>query len=256
MRYQDVKAQLEQNQKNQEQTAQFLKMNLALEKQIRDLEFKIGKMKFEKKNTDKEQKKLEKLKQDRTVIDPVKQTKTITSEVLRQSQLPNLKIKSIKGLEEVYANLAGYAMKFPKTKKPNIVLSGDTGTGKTFALVYLGTELIENKVFPLYTTAFGLVDRYKRFVFERDEHAFRELLDAEVLLIDDLGTEPRIPNITDENFYNLINERLLGKRPFVISTNLTPDELINRYGERIAGRILARETASVIRFDGKDLRLG
>ncbi|MCL2587660.1 MAG: ATP-binding protein [Firmicutes bacterium] len=172
--------------------------------------------------------------------------------IIEMSGLPKLKMKAVKGLDEIYANLAGYAVKY---KKPNVVLTGDTGTGKTYALTYLGTELIENKKFPLYTTAFGLVDRFKKFVFERDELAFRELLEVEVLLIDDLGTEPRIPNITDENLYNLINERLLAKRSFVISTNLSPAQLIDRYGERIAGRILAKETTSVVKFDGKDMRL-
>ncbi|MCL2587661.1 MAG: hypothetical protein FWE31_05520, partial [Firmicutes bacterium] len=49
----------------EDSTKQFLKMDVALEKQIRDLEFKIGKMKFEKKNVDREVKKLEKLKSGR-----------------------------------------------------------------------------------------------------------------------------------------------------------------------------------------------
>ena len=253
MTYKQIRAELRQKTTSEQQTTQFLKLDVALEKQIRELEFRVGKLSFEGKSTERELKKLVELKNKKaqdlaTELD-------VKPQVLKLSNLPDIKIKAKKDLAEIYTNLATYAMKFPKTKKANVVLTGNTGTGKTYALTYLGHELIENKVFPLYTTAFGLIDRFKRFIFERDESAFRELLEAEILLLDDLGTEPKIPNITEENLYNLINERLLAKRPFVISTNLTPKELIEKYGERIAGRILANETTAVIKFEGKDMRL-
>jgi len=253
MTYAQIQQELQQSQSSTHAVSEFLSMDVTLVKQIRELEFKIGKLKFERKSTTKELKELDALKKKCRGADPAPvDTRKV---VLNRSELPTLKIKPVPTLATEYGKLAVYASKFPKTNKPNVILTGDTGTGKTYAMVYLGTELIENKVFPLYTTAFGLVDRFKRFIFEREERAFADLLECEILLIDDLGTEPRIPNITDENLYNLVNERLLANRPFIISTNLTPDELIDRYGERIAGRILAKETTSVIRFVGKDMRL-
>jgi len=255
MTYAQIQQELQQSQSSTHAVSEFLGMDVTLVKQIRELEFKIGKLKFEEKNADKEIKQLQKLKSKPCRGDLRSPAVDVSSLVFIRSELPILKIKPVPTLATEYGKLAVYASKFPKTNKPNVILTGDTGTGKTYAMVYLGTELIENKVFPLYTTAFGLVDRFKRFIFEREERAFADLLECEILLIDDLGTEPRIPNITDENLYNLVNERLLAKRPFIISTNLTPDELIDRYGERIAGRILAKETTSVIRFTGKDMRL-
>ena len=248
MKYSDIWAQEEARAGSEDAAVKFLSLDLVLEKQIRALEFAIG------KGASTDVKKLEALKKKR-----VKSNTTqvdVRAKVLERSNMPGFKIKAVPELSKQYEALATYAAKFPRSRKPNIVLTGNTGTGKTYALTFLGHELIENKVFALYVTAFSMVDRFKRFVFERDEAAFAEMLNAQVLLIDDIGTEPRIPNITDENLYNLINERLLAGRPFVISTNLSPNELLERYGERIGGRILAKETTSIVKFDGKDMRLG
>ena len=81
------------------------------------------------------------------------------------------------------------------------------------------------------------------------------LLECDLLIIDDLGTEPIIKNITQENIYNILNERLLHGRAFIITTNLSPAGLIQKYDQRIASRILSKDTSVLIEFKGKDLRL-
>ena len=230
-------------------------------REVRELEMTIGRLEFEGKDSVKERRALVNLKKkiattEKPSISKGELERAVRAEILSRSGLPDVAIKSMPELLKIYANLTIYAEKFPNTKRANIVLRGNTGTGKTYALVFLGHELIERGVFPLYVTAFSMVERFKRAVFERDSRAFDELLEAEVLLIDDIGVEPRIPNITDENIYHIINERLIAKRPFIISTNLTAEELVERYGERIAGRILAKDTSAIIKFEGIDMRLG
>ena len=84
---------------------------------------------------------------------------------------------------------------------------------------------------------------------------FTSLLEAPLLLIDDLGTEPMMRNITVEYLFTLLNERMANKRHTVIATNLTPLQLQERYGERVASRLLDRSQTLPLLLRGKDLRL-
>ena len=83
---------------------------------------------------------------------------------------------------------------------------------------------------------------------------FDALLDAPLLLIDDLGAEPLMRNITIEYLFLLLSERGLRDRHTVITTNLTPVQLQERYGERVSSRLLNRDTTGIIKLTGKDLR--
>ena len=108
-----------------------------------------------------------------------------------------------------------------------------------------------------FTTAFAMVTAFQKYVtsFGRDDHLINDFLDCDVLIIDDLGAEPVIRNVTQEHIYNIINERLFHKRAFIITTNLTPAEIRDRYDQRITSRILADSTTTCLEFKGNDLRL-
>ena len=79
--------------------------------------------------------------------------------------------------------------------------------------------------------------------------------DWELLLIDDLGTEPMLENITVEYLFTLLNERRSGRLPTLIATNLTPRELQARYTERIFSRMVDRSDTELLHFIGQDVRL-
>ena len=73
-------------------------------------------------------------------------------------------------------------------------------------------------------------------------------------MIDDMGVEPLMENITIVQWFNLINERQLrGKGP-VISTNLNVEELRRRYTERITSRLLDGKQCMLLQFLGDDVR--
>ena len=82
-----------------------------------------------------------------------------------------------------------------------------------------------------------------------------ELVEAPLLLIDDLGAEPMMQNITVEYLFMLLNERMTAKRHTVIATNLSPTQLQERYGERVMSRILDRSRGVALMLTGKDVRL-
>ncbi len=74
------------------------------------------------------------------------------------------------------------------------------------------------------------------------------------MLIDDLGTEPMMRNITVEYLFTLLNERMAAKRHTVVATNLTPVQLQERYGERVASRLLDKTCCAPVQLRGRDLR--
>jgi DNA replication protein DnaC len=158
---------------------------------------------------------------------------------------------------KIYAVLKQYCDKFPGVSKPNLVLSGATGTGKTFTANIIAKNLAKRGIDVQFVTAFSMVNMFQRFVnsFGKEIEAIDALLECDVLVVDDIGSEPIIKNVTQEYIYNVINERLVNNRAFIITTNLCPAALIERYDQRIASRILAKESSTIIEFKGKDLRI-
>ena len=152
--------------------------------------------------------------------------------------------------------LSDYCKKFPAVKTPNVVLSGATGTGKTFAAQIMANILHDRNVRVEYTTAFNMVNTFQKFVnsFGREDTQLDKFITCDLLIIDDLGAEPTIKNVTQEHIYNILNERLLHGRPFIITTNLSPAALMDRYDQRIASRILSN-TSTIIEFRGPDQRI-
>ena len=61
------------------------------------------------------------------------------------------------------------------------------------------------------------------------------LQDAQLLLIDDLGTEPMTQNVTTEYLFDLLNRRIEAGRHTAVATNV--EDLQARYGERISSRL-------------------
>ena len=80
------------------------------------------------------------------------------------------------------------------------------------------------------------------------------LTNCDLLVVDDLGTEPVYNNVTVEYLVALISTRLDIKKPFIITTNLNANELKARYNDRLASRLNDKQTTRFIEFKGVDLR--
>ena len=98
--------------------------------------------------------------------------------------------------------------------------------------------------------------RLKHIGAQEEAQGFEELIQTPILVIDDLGTEPMLRNITVEYLFTLLNERCAAGRATLIATNLSPAELKERYGERVASRLLDRSRCVTVRMAGADLRQG
>ena len=150
-----------------------------------------------------------------------------------------------------------YANGFPAAENRNLLIFGAIGQGKTFLLNCVYERAMRRGCAAIRISAFRMFEAMRRHhrMNSPEEREFTELMDAPLLLIDDLGTEPMMGNITVEYLFLLLNERMANRRPTVIATNLSPAQLKEHYGERVASRILDRSRGIAVKLTGRDVRL-
>ena len=147
-----------------------------------------------------------------------------------------------------------YADSFPNTATRDLLLMGKSGLGKTFMLQSIAHRVAQRGHLPTYTSAYRLFETARKAYMENDSEIMAQFMNAELLLIDDLGTEPLMNNVTVTQLFNLLNERQMAGRHTVISTNLAMSELQERYTERISSRFLDATGCRRLVFIGADVR--
>ena len=147
-----------------------------------------------------------------------------------------------------------YATSFPNTATRDLLLMGKSGLGKTFMLQCIARRVSERGHLPVYASAYRLFETARRAYMENDSEIMSSFLNADLLLIDDLGTEPLMNNVTVTQLFNLLNERQMAGRHTVISTNLSMSELQDRYTERVTSRFLDASGCRRLLFIGADIR--
>ena len=73
---------------------------------------------------------------------------------------------------------------------------------------------------------------------EEEEYSsfYDDILNVDLLVIDDLGTE-FATSLVSSQIFNIINERMVNSRSTIISTNLTPDRIKEQYSDRVLSRL-------------------
>jgi len=161
-------------------------------------------------------------------------------------------------MEIVYSSCRKFADNFPKVGT-NLLLQGGTGLGKTYLSACIAREVSKKGFSVCYDTASSALEAFEIQKFSRDAEAaeaagvkVRRMLDCDLMILDDLGTELLTPGVTSA-LYTLINTRLVNSRPIIISTNLTTDDLKRRYSPQISSRIQGEFIS--LPFVGNDIRL-
>ncbi len=140
----------------------------------------------------------------------------------------------------------------------NLLLYGNTGVGKTFLANCIAKELLDNAHTVIYLTAFQLFDILEKNKFGKGEDSFEfqnqfdYILDCDLLIVDDLGTELN-NSFVNVQLYLCINERYLRQKATIISTNLSLDNINTIYSERVFSRIASNYT--LLKIVGEDIRL-
>ena len=105
-----------------------------------------------------------------------------------------------------------------------LLLWGNVGTGKTFIAACIANALIERGVSVLMTN-FSKILNSLSGMFDVDRNKFIDSFNRySLLIIDDLGIE-RNSEFALEQVFNVIDSRYRSKKPLIVTTNLTLDEL-------------------------------
>lgn len=143
------------------------------------------------------------------------------------------------------------------TNRDNLLFTGKTGLGKTFLSNCIARELIERSFSVVYLQAAQMFDIFSKEKFDRDptdEDRDRSnyLLECDLLIIDDLGTE-MVNTFTTSQLFYVVNERLNREKGTIISTNLPVNEMRDEFTDRVMSRIISRYT--LIPLYGEDIRI-
>ena len=147
---------------------------------------------------------------------------------------------------------------YPNIKISNILISGTVGAGKTCLTQAMNSEFKAKGVYTIFTGAVQLNKSFLEYhkCFNEDKENILDCFKtAEVLFIDDLGTEVMLNNVTKEYLLMLISERIALKKLTIITSNLSNAQLLQRYGERLFSRLLDKSNSIAINIQNKDLRL-
>jgi len=146
-----------------------------------------------------------------------------------------------------------YARALPDPEKPNLLLLGMPGLGKSFLGNAIAHEALAHGVDAERITAYAFVQSVLRDIRERTEKTLRYQI-VPLLVLDDLGSEPNIPNVSFEWLFAVINERTLAGKATVCSSNSTLKQLAEIYDERFLSRLCDRNTTQVLMLTGENLR--
>lgn len=170
----------------------------------------------------------------------------------------NIKKTARAQIEIILAQSLNFIENFDNENTKSFIFYGGVGLGKSFMCSAIAKEMMDKGKSVVYYTANELVDMLQLYTFDREsffkEHIiedYRDLDDVDLLIIDDLGAE-LTNNFVKTSLFNIINNRIIKDKKLIISTNLNPMELKERYDERIFSRIIMYTDA--YKFVGEDLR--
>ncbi len=150
-----------------------------------------------------------------------------------------------------------YALSFGPDSA-NLLFRGGTGLGKTFLSGCIAKEVSDKGFSVVYETAGDAFAAFedRKFsrdpaILERSEERVRRVLDCQLLILDDLGTEMST-SFTHSALYTIINSRLASGKKTIVSTNLTAEEMAARYTPQVVSRLGGE--FDVLPFRGRDIR--
>ena len=135
-----------------------------------------------------------------------------------------------------------------------LFLSGPCGTGKTHLAVAISKHVMQWHNMSVYFAVVPDLLDHLRATFDPNsgtayDDRFTMIRNAQVLVLDDLGTENATP-WAREKLYQIINHRYMEQLPTVITTNVDQ----RKVDERIISRILDHRLTQHIHVDAEDYR--
>ncbi len=152
-----------------------------------------------------------------------------------------------------------FAEKVSEGKKAeSLFIYGPVGTGKTHLCSSVANYVLQAGVSVIYLKVSKLLDLIREQKFNSDKTSrenlakdLQDLYQVGLLIIDDLGTEVS-SDFVKEQLFLLLDERLNYRLPWIISTNLSPNEIGTIYEDRLSDRIMSMSCQ--LKFTGESVR--
>ena len=177
-------------------------------------------------------------------------------EELSSLTFESFKPRGRKGLGELQAQSLewafNHARQYATSLKGWLLLQGGYGSGKTHLAAAIANFAVQMGVPTLFLTVPDLLDTL-RFAYDSVdttfEQRFEQIKDAELLVLDDFGTQ-NATGWAQEKLFQIINYRYINKLPLVVTTNLALDEI----EARIRSRLQDPELVTTVRISSPDYR--
>jgi DNA replication protein DnaC len=179
-------------------------------------------------------------------LDPKQSFETFRSDLLSDP-------KERRFRKRVFDYCVSYADSFPNNEQPDLMLLGSPGVGKTFLLNCIGGRVLDRGYSVLRITANRLIQRKLEVI--RREAEEQDLLMPDLLIIDDLGTEPMVNNVTVETILSVICERQDSNKPTLFASNKELADVNSEYGDRVASRLTDPNRVKLIKIQTESMRL-
>ncbi|MGN0706488.1 MAG: ATP-binding protein [Faecalibacterium sp.] len=159
-------------------------------------------------------------------------------------------------MTECLQDLRDYAQDFSPVGCESLMLIGNAGLGKTHAALAVAGLVLERGYDVIYVSSPDFFAKIEALHFSPDpageeETLLRTASSADLLILDDLGTEFNSPFLIT-TLYSLLNNRLGAKLPTIVTTNITDGALLEKlYTEKISSRL---SSFVPLLFLGEDIR--
>lgn len=149
-----------------------------------------------------------------------------------------------------------YVNEWEEMRKKNIgyMVMGPVGTGKSFFAGCIANALMEQGISVMMTNFSRILNELTKYHADKNE-IIAGLVSYPLLIIDDLGIE-RNSEFALEMIYNVVDRRYCTRKPLIVTTNLSYQDMTRKdldiEHQRIYSRLM--EMCFPVIYQGKDLR--
>ncbi len=161
----------------------------------------------------------------------------------------------VERFQKFYKFLKLTSEKFPNNENKIIGIYGPVGIGKTHGISIFANHLMKKGYSVFYLNSAEMNSLFLKYHLAREvdkADIWEPLIDCDLLILDDLGAEQNINNVTQNYLYCLLNER--HHKTTVFTSNLDEELLRDKYDDRVFSRLGHKLRSTIIKLKGKDLR--